>query len=111
MRIERGLSQDGLAALMPPFTRGKKTTPRTNSWVSYIETGKQEPGLADLQLLAEALQVDVRWLLSGEASGMTEFTARMSEMELQMDWRAVQTVIGVAMQQVEILTKEREQGL
>lgn len=74
-----------------------------NSWVSNIETNKNEPSLADLAALADALNVDVRWLLTGEASGMTEFVARMSELELQLDARAVRMLLRLAQQQVEEL--------
>lgn len=77
--------------------------PRHLSWVSKIELNQQEPNLADLICLAQVLNVDVRWLLSGEASGMTEFVARMAEIETALDARGVRLLLRLALQQVEEL--------
>lgn len=59
--------------------------------------------MADLGGLAVALNVDVRWLLTGEASGMTEFIARMAELETLLDARSVRLLLRTALQQVEEL--------
>lgn len=95
LRFEKGLSQPALGALMPE--------PRHLSWVSKIELNQQEPTLADLAALAAALDVDVRWLLTGEASGMTEFVARMSEMEPHLDGRATRQILAITRQIIDEL--------
>lgn len=109
MRIELNLSQEGLAALCPPTKdRQGNVTNHDNSWISRIENNINEPALADLAALATALKVDVRWLLSGQASGMSEFTARMAEIEAELDGRAVRLLLATALQQVEELREERQ---
>lgn len=101
MRIERNLSQDGLASLLPTFTRGGKTTKRTSAWVSNLETGKNEPAIADLVALADVLQVSVGWLVTGDESGETEFVTRLRGMESLMDERGRREVLATAQRQVE----------
>lgn len=93
MRIERNLSQDGLASAMPS---GRKL-----AWVSKVETGRQEPNLADLAALGRALQVSVGWLVTGDDSGETEFVARLRAMEPLMDERGRREVLATAQRQVE----------
>lgn len=73
--------------------------------MSKVEKGELDPSLADLVALATALNVDVRWLLTGEASGMTEFVARMSELELNLNEQAVRGLIALATQQAEFLQR------
>ena len=93
MRIERNLSQDGLAALMPKR--------RHLSWVSGIERGLQEPNLSDLHGLSAALQVSMGWLVSGSASGETEFVTRLRGMEPLLDERGQRAVLATAEREVE----------
>ena len=93
MRIERNLSQDGLAMCLP--------SRRHLSWVSKVEAGKQEPGIADLEALADALRVSVDWLVRGNTVEETEFVARLRGMEPLMDDRGRREVLAVAQRQVE----------
>jgi transcriptional regulator with XRE-family HTH domain len=81
LREEMGLDQPGLAALFPPTSRG----PRSANWISLIEKDKQKVRLPEIPMFAQVLGVDLRWLLTGEASGMTEFAARMSQLETRLD--------------------------
>jgi transcriptional regulator with XRE-family HTH domain len=97
MREELGLSQEALAAVFPPTSRG----PRSKNWISQIESGKIEPALDELPLFEQALHADVRWLLTGEASGDTEFTARLRIMEGEMDARGRREVLATAQRQVD----------
>jgi hypothetical protein len=77
-------------------------------WISAIERGAQDVATDELPLFAEALSVDVRWLVSGEAYGETEFVSRLREMELQMDERGRREVLALAVRQVEEARKARE---
>lgn len=95
-RLERGLSQDGVAALCPPYTRGGKTTARTGAWLGYIEKEQGEPSLSDLIEISRILQADVRWILTGEESGDSEFIARLRGIEPLLDERAKRTVLRTA---------------
>lgn len=79
LRIEKNLSGDGLAALLPKRHHF--------SWISKIETNVMEPTVADLIALAQALDVTVGWLATGEATGDSEFIARMKGYEPQLDRR------------------------
>lgn len=97
MREELGLSQTELAGLFPPTSRG----PRTKNWIAAVEAGRQEIKLAELPLFEAVLHADVRWLLTGEASGDTEFVARLRVMEGQMDGRGQREVLATAARQVE----------
>jgi len=101
VRIERNLSQGGLAAMCPPYTRAGKTTVRSSTWLSNIEQGKFEPSIGDLVALADALQVPVGWLLTGVESGDSEFVARMRGMEGMLDERGKRAVVALAEVQVE----------
>lgn len=104
LRLEKNLSQEGLAALCPPTKdRSGNVVPHGNSWISNIERDIYEPSLEDLAALATALDVDLRWLVTGEASGMSEFVARMSEMETQLDGRAVRQILAITRQIIEEL--------
>lgn len=96
-RIERNFSQEGLASLCPPGPRG----PRSATWVYGIEKGTQEPSLGDLLSIAENLQIDVAWLLTGEQSGDSEFLARLRGMEPLLDATGQRTVLAAAETQVE----------
>lgn len=61
-RIEKKLSQDGLADLMQ---KSGKTV--ISSW----ETGKAEPSISDLRKVAEILGVTPGWLLDGKGEGVS----------------------------------------
>lgn len=100
MRIELGLTQPDLAARFPATSRGE----RTPNWVSSIETGKQRIRLEEIPLIAEVLGVTVGWLLTGEASGDSEFITRMKGLEPQLDRRGRLAVFAIAQQQI----KDRE---
>ncbi len=91
LRAERGLSQEALAGLCG----------HGNSWLSRIEGDITEPSLADLRALADGLKVAVGWLVTGEASGDTEFIARLKGLEKQLDRRGRNAVLAVAQQQVD----------
>lgn len=97
MREELGLTQPELAALFPPTSRGE----RTANWISSIETDKQRVRVEEIPLFAQALGVTVGWLVMGEASGDSEFIARIKGMELRLDRRARNAVLKIAQQQIE----------
>lgn len=80
--------------------------PRHFSWVSKIEKGTQEPTLADQIALADILNVDVRFLLTGEASGLTEFAARMQEFEAKLHPRYVRLLLRHAQDYLEETERE-----
>lgn len=101
MRIERNLSQGGLAAMCPPYTRAGKTTVRSAAWLSNIETGKYEPSIGDLVALADGLNVSPGYLLTGDESGDSEFVARMRGMEGMLDERGKRAVLATAEREVE----------
>ena len=92
IRIERNLSQEGLAAALP--------SPHHNSWVSKVEKGTQDLLLSDLYAIAGVLQVDAGWLVSGDATD-SEFLSRLRSMESQMDERGQREVLATAERQVE----------
>lgn len=91
IRIERNLSLEGLAGLLPEqhhFT-----------WISKVEKNQVNLKLSDIYSLAEALHVDAGWLLSGDRDD-SEFVARLRGMEKTMDERGRQTVLLTAAEQV-----------
>lgn len=93
MRIERNLSQGGLATAL--------ASKRHLSWVSKIERGEIEPALSDISALAKVLNVHVEWLLNGEDADDSEFLARLRGMETQMDERGKRAVLATAEREVE----------
>lgn len=101
VRIDRNLSQGGLAAMCPPYTRAGKTTVRSSTWLSNIENGKYEPSIGDLVAIADALCVTTGYLLTGEDSGDTEFVARIRGMERHLDERGRRAVIATAEREAE----------
>jgi transcriptional regulator with XRE-family HTH domain len=101
MRIERNLSLDGLAALVPTTTKTGRRSRRSLSWLSKIEKGQQEPNMADLGVLARELMVSVDWLVRGHESGETEFSTQLRHMELLMDERGRREVLATAQRQIE----------
>jgi transcriptional regulator with XRE-family HTH domain len=60
-REARGLSQEQLA----------QTVGRSVRSIGRFESGESEPSVATLRLLAEALDVSLAWLLTGEGQGPT----------------------------------------
>lgn len=92
MRIERNLSQDGLATSLPK--------PKHLSWVSRVEKGTQDVLLSDIYGLAEVLKVDAGWLIHGDAED-TEFVARLRGLEPMIDPSGQRTVLATAEFQVE----------
>lgn len=92
MRIERNLSQDGLAALLPKN--------RHLSWVSRVERGAQNVVVEDLYALAAALQVAPAWLVEGDER-RSEFLSRISGMEEHLDERGKRAVVATAEREVE----------
>ena len=92
MRIERNLSQEGLASLLP---KGRHLT-----WVSRVERGTQNVVLSDLYDLAAVLQVGPSWLVEGDALD-TEFASRLKGMEGNLDERGKRAVLATAEREVE----------
>lgn len=102
MRDELGLTQVELAVRFPATSRGE----RTGQWISGIEAGRQEVKLDELPLFEKALGVDMRWLITGEASGMDEFTARVAELSVRLDARGRRSVMREILGQIEEAEEE-----
>lgn len=97
LRTELHLSQEQLAArcLSP------EGAPRTPSYVSRIESDTLDPTIYDLRVISEALRTTVGWLVTGEASGDSEFIAQLKALEPQLDRRGRKAVLAIASQQVD----------
>lgn len=104
VREDRGLSQGGLAALLPPGQRGA----RTANYVSNIETGKQDITSSEIVEIARGLHVDPAWILLGDQHE-SEFVAQMRGMEPMMDERGKRQVLRTAEQQVEEAQRAKAQ--
>ncbi len=97
MREEHDLTQADLAALLPDGSRGA----RTGNWVSQVEAGTVPAKLEWLPDFSRALGVSIEWLVTGEASGDSEFIARLRGLEPQLDRRGRNAVLAIAQQQVD----------
>lgn len=101
IRIERNLSLEGLAPLLPlahHFT-----------WIGKVENDKIDLKLADVYSLATALEVSPGWLVNGDVED-TEFVTRLRAMEPKMDERGRREVLASAQRQVEEAALARKQA-